>query len=389
MLDTLEKIKNKLDQYTQCQLLRRRITISERGDNWVRIDGESCINFCSNDYLGLANHPAIKKSLIEGVQEYGIGSGSSALIAGYFKPQQQLEEKFAEFLNRDRAVFFNSGYMANLGVMTSLLNRRSVVISDKLCHASLLDAIQLSKAKHYRYRHNDLGHFEFLLRSKRPNFIVTEGNFSMEGDLALLPSMIKLLSPASVMSVVLIIDDAHGIGVLGNNGGGISDYWGLSQVEVPCLIAPLGKAFGCVGAMVSGHRDLMEAVLQFSKTYRNTTALPPAISSAALKSLEIIQTENWRRDQLNEIIQFFIYQAHKNGLKLISSEITPIKCLLIADNEKTQIIQKKMIEKGFFVSCIRPPSVPEKTARIRISLNCFHTKEQISQLVGLLASLLC
>ena len=382
----LAEIKNKLDQYTQCQLLRKRVTISERGNNWVKIDGRSCINFCSNNYLGLANHPAVKESLIEGVQKYGMGSGSSALIAGYFKPQQELEEKFAEFLNRDQAVFFSSGYMANLGVITSLLNRESVVISDKLCHASLLDAIQLSRAKHYRYRHNDLTHFKFLLHSKRPNFIVTEGNFSMEGDLAILPPMIKLLN---LSPIILIIDDAHSIGVLGKNGGGISDYWGLSQSEVPCLIAPLGKAFGCVGAMVSGHKDLMEAVLQFSRTYRNTTALPPAISFAALKSLEIIQTDNWRRDQLNEIIRFFIHQTNEKGLKLISSEITPIKCLLIADNKKTQIIQRKMIEKGFFVSCVRPPSVPEKTARIRISLNCFHTKEQISQLIDQIASLLC
>ena len=382
----LAKIKNKLEQYTQRQLLRRRIAISERGDNWVKIDGRSCINFCSNDYLGLANHPKIKESFIEGIRKYGTGSGSSALIAGYFKPQQQLEEKFAEFLNRDRAVFFSSGYMANLGVMTSLLNRESIVISDRLCHASLLDAIQLSKAKHYRCRHNDLAHFKFLLHSKKPNFVVTEGNFSMEGDLALLPSMIKLFNLASV---ILIVDDAHGIGVLGNNGGGISDYFELSQVEVPCLIAPLGKAFGCVGAIVSGHRDLIEAVLQFSKSYRNTTALPPAISSAALKSLEIIQKENWRRDQLNEIIQFFILQGRDKGIKLISSEVTPIKCLLTTDNKKTQIIQQKMIEKGFFVSCIRPPSVPENTARIRISLNCFHTKTQISQLVDELASLLC
>lgn len=382
----LAKIRNKLEQYTQRQLLRRRIAISERGDNWVKIDGRSCVNFCSNDYLGLANHPAIKGALIEGIQKYGAGSGSSTLISGYFEPQQRLEEKFAEFLNRDRAVFFSSGYMANLGVMTSLLDRGSIVVSDRLCHASLLDAIQLSKAKHYRYRHNDLAHFKFLLHSKRPNFIVTEGNFSMEGDLALLPPIIELLS---FSSVILIIDDAHGIGVLGNNGGGISDYWGLSQTEVPCLIAPLGKAFGCVGAIVSGHRDLMEAILQFSRTYRNTTALPPAISFAALKSLEIIQTENWRRDQLNEIIQFFIIQGHEKGLKLISSETTPIKCLLVADNKRTQIIQQKMIEKGFFVSCIRPPSVPEKTARIRISLNCFHTKEQISQLVDQLALLLC
>lgn len=382
----LAKIKNILDQYTQCQLLRRRIAISERRDNWVEINGESCINFCSNDYLGLANHPAVKESFIQAVRKYGVGSGSSALVAGYFKPQQELEEKFAEFLGRDRAVFFNSGYMANLGVMTSLLNRKSVVFSDKLCHASLLDAIRLSQAKHYRYRHNDLAHFKFLLHLKRPNFIVTEGNFSMEGDLAVLPSMIKLLS---LTPIILIIDDAHGIGVLGKNGGGSSDYWGLSQAEIPCLIAPLGKAFGCAGAMVAGDRDLMEAVLQFSKTYRNTTALPPAISSAALRSLKIIQTENWRRDRLNEIIQFFIHQTDTKGLKLISTEITPIKCLLIADNKKTQIIQQKMIKKGFFVSCIRPPSVPEKTARIRISLNCFHTKEQISQLVDQLALLLC
>ncbi|ACJ20075.1 aminotransferase class I/II-fold pyridoxal phosphate-dependent enzyme [Coxiella burnetii] len=379
-------IKNKLQRHTQSALLRKRIVVAKRKEAWVNINGRDCINFCSNDYLGLASHPAVKAAFIRGIQQYGAGSGSSALISGYFKPQQMLEEKFAAFLNRDRAIFFNSGYLANLGVMTSLADRKQIIFSDKLCHASLLDAIQLSRAKHYRYPHQNFEQLKFLMSSKRAHFLLTEGIFSMEGDITPLPSIIDLISAKDIL---LIVDDAHGIGVLGKNGGGICEYWNLTQTELPCLITPLGKAFGCAGAVVSGRSDLVEAVLQFSRSYRNTTALPPALALAILQSLEIIQTETWRREKLTALSQTFIQYSKKNGLKLISDDPTPIKCLQVSDNKKTQIIQEALINFGFFVSCIRPPSVPAGSARIRISLGCFHTETQIVQLLDRLASLLC
>lgn len=381
------KIKTKLDQYTKNALFRKRFVITGRGNNnLIKVNGHSCINFCSNDYLGLAIHPTVKEACIEGIQTYGVGSSSSALVSGHFKPQQQLEEKFSEFLARDEAVVFNSGYMANLGTITSLGGRKDVILSDKLCHASLLDAIQLSNAQHYRFKHNDLTHFNYLLHSKKPNILITEGIFSMEGDFSPLLTINHCIAGKDVL---LIVDDAHSIGVLGKSGGGSCEKWGLTQLEVPCLIVPLGKAFGCSGAIVSGKKDIIDAVLQFSRSYRTTTALPPAICMAALKSLEIIRTEYWRREQLNELINFFIHQAESKDLQLISKDETPIKCLPVLDNERTQWIQEQMLGKGFFISCIRPPSVPMNTARIRISLNCLHTKQQITQLLYHLAFLLC
>lgn len=271
-------------------------------------------------------------------------------------------------------------------MITTLADRSSVILSDKLCHASLLDAIQLSRAKNYRYPHQDFDRLNCLLGSKKADFLVTEGVFGMEGDITLLTSIINCIASKNIM---LIVDDAHGIGILGKNGGGVCEYWNLSQTEVPCLIAPLGKAFGCVGAIVSGCEDIVDAILQFSKSYRNTTALPPALAIAILQSLKIIQAESWRREKLRSLSQTFVHYARKNSLKLISDNLTPIKCLLVSDNKKTQFIQHKLIDFGFFVSCIRPPSVPMGSARIRISLNCFHTEAQVIQLLDRLSVLLC
>ena len=208
----------------------------------------------------------------------------------------------------------------------------------------------------------------------------------MEGDLS---PLLAINQHIAGKNVLLVVDDAHSVGVLGKSGGGSCEKWGLTQLEVPCLIVPLGKAFGCSGAIVSGKKDIVDAVLQFSRSYRTTTALPPAICMAALKSLEIIQTECWRRERLNELVNFFIHQAESRGLTLISRDETPIKCLLVSDNQRTQWIQEKMLGKGFFISCIRPPSVPMDTARIRISLNCLHTEEQITQLLYHLVFFLC
>ncbi|AJC50611.1 8-amino-7-oxononanoate synthase [Coxiella endosymbiont of Amblyomma americanum] len=383
----MEKIQDRLGRYAQNFLLRKRVVVTKCKDSYIKVDGQPCINFCSNDYLGLSNHPLVKEAFIKGIQSYGVGSGSSALVSGYFESQKCLEERFSEFLLRDRSIFFNSGYTANLGVVTSLSNRQSIVLSDKYCHSSLLEAVRLSRARHYRFKHNDLEHFDYLLYSKKPDIVITEGIFSMDGDFSPLLSISHRIFKKNIL---LIVDDAHGVGVLGKNGGGSCAQWGLTQSEVPCLIAPLGKAFGCTGAVVSGRKNIIEAIIQFSKSYRTTTALPPAICMAILKSMDIIQMESWRRERLNEIINFFIEQAKSKGLELVSYDKTPIRCFIVADNEKVQWIQEKMLERGFFIASIRPPSVPnEKLTRIRISLNCLHTKKQIIQLLCHLSGFLC
>ncbi|OGT38376.1 MAG: 8-amino-7-oxononanoate synthase [Gammaproteobacteria bacterium RIFCSPHIGHO2_12_FULL_37_14] len=379
----IETFKNKLISYSDNDLLRARYITDDRSDNKIVCDGKALINFCSNDYLGLSMHSDVKKAFILGVEKYGFGSGSSALISGYFKPQKQLEDSFSDFLNRDRALLFNSGYHANLAVMSTIGNRESAVISDKLCHASLLDGIRLSKAKRYRFYHNNIDHAELLIHlSQRKCLLVTESVFSMEGDISPID---KLANIAKETQSFFIVDDAHGIGILGKNGGGISEYFHLTQNDIPCLITPLGKAIGSIGAIVSGESALIESLIQFSNTYRYSTSLPPAIACATLESLNLLKKENWRREKLQKLITFFIDQANHRSLPLISSDLTPIKSILIGKNKDTIGLKKLLHDQGFFISCIRPPTVAPNTARIRISLNCMHEEKDIIHLLDLLA----
>lgn len=370
--------ENALHEHAANHLLRNRILIEKRESVNAIIQGKKVVNFCSNDYLNLSQHPKVIAAFINGVNEFGLGSGASSMVAGYFKPQQQLEEAFSEFLNRERCLYFNSGYHANLGVITTLAKKGSIIIADKLCHASLIDGIRLSRAKYFRYPHHDLAHAEMLLKKHPHSLLVTESVFSMQGNIA---DIKKLAELAKQSHSQLIVDDAHGIGVLGQDGKGICEHAQLTQQEVPCLILPLGKAFASCGAIISGSKDLIESILQFSRTYCYTTALPPAISHATLEILKLIREESWRREQLRHLIKLFITAAKERGLSLVSQDETPIKSIIIGSNKKVIELQKDLLEKGFFVSSIRPPTVPQKTARIRISLNCLHTEEHIIQLL--------
>ncbi len=352
-------------------LHRYRCLIENREQTVAIIAGKNVINFCSNDYLNLSMHPLVKKALAKGAFQYGLGSSASHLVSGYLKPHQQLEEAFAEILNRERALLFNSGYQANLGVISTLLSRNNLIISDKYCHASLIDGIILSRAKHLRYAHQDLNQAENLLKNNlhKKTFLVTESIFSMEGTLTDISEIIAL---SKIYNNYLILDDAHGFGVL-------PAYY--SAKEVPCLITPLGKAAGSMGAIVSGSHDLIENLLQFSRLYRYTTALPPAICYATLAALNIIKKENWRREKLHELAKFFNQEAIKRELPLTAYNLSPIKCILVSSNQKTMLIKNKLFQQGFFVSGIRPPTVPFNKARIRISLNCLHHKKHIIALL--------
>lgn len=371
----------RLDEHKSRVLLRERHIIENRDNAILSLQGKSVVDFTSNDYLNLANNSDIKKAFIDGVQKYGLGSGSSAFISGYFKPHQQLEEAFCEFLNRDKAILFNSGYHANLGVLTALTHKNSVIIADKLCHASIIDGILLSRAKYHRFRHHDTKHAATLVKQHKNPILVTESIFSMQGNITDIKSL-------SALKATLIVDDAHGIGILGKSGKGICEHQNLTQKDVACLVMPLGKSFGSFGAIVSGSHDMIEAILQFSRTYCFTTALPPAISYATLTSLKIMQQESWRREELHRLINLFVKGAHERGLSLISSDQTPIKSILVGSNSIALEIQKNLLQKGMLVSCIRPPTVPANTSRIRISLNCMHTEAQVTQLLDELHCLL-
>lgn len=342
------------------------------------------INFCSNDYLGVSRHPLVLQAFSDGAKKYGLGSGSSALVCGYHREHAELEEQFAAFLRRDRAILFNSGYHANIGVITALANRHWRIFMDRLNHASIVDAVLLSRAKFRRYAHNDTSDLRRHLsqQQNQPSMIITEGVFSMEGDVA---PVVELAAIAEKSRSILMIDDAHGIGVLGRSGGGICEYASLRQIQAPVLIAPLGKAFGSLGAIVAGSGELIESLVQFSRTYRYTTALPPAVACATLQALKIIIEESWRRNRLNELIAFFINQASKRNLPGVSKNPTPIQTLLVGDNRQVIELQKKLSDQGVAVAAIRPPTVPVNTARLRISLSCEHTETQILQLLDLLA----
>jgi 8-amino-7-oxononanoate synthase len=375
-------LQTKLSSYRDQNLLRKRKVVSQTDHNHIVIDGQAAISFCSNDYLGLSHSEKVKKAFIEGVEEYGFGGGASALISGYYGIQKELEEKFAQFLGRDRAIYFNSGYCANTGIIPALLGRHDAIAADVLCHASMIDGIRLSRAKYFRYQHNDIESLENLLTQNSDiKAIITESVFSMGGNIAALD---KISNLAKQHSAMLILDDAHGVGVLGKTGQGLIEHYGLTSDAVDCLVTPLGKAFGAIGAVVSGSGELIEAILQFSRTYHYTTALPPALAKATLQSLQVLQEENWRREKLKDLIIYFITQAKSRGLSLLYNDITPIKSFLLSDNVSALRIQAELLEKGFYVSCIRPPTVPISGTQIRVSLNCFHETRQIDQLLDAL-----
>jgi 8-amino-7-oxononanoate synthase len=376
---TTSRIQHLLINFDANHLLRERHVVDSQTHTRAVIKGKSLINFCSNDYLHISTHPDVKKAFIQGALEHGLGSGSSAMVSGYSKSHHLLEEQFAEFLNREKALLFNSGYHANLGVLSTFADRNSVVIADKFCHASLIDGIVLSRAKYFRYRHNDVHQAERLLGQVHKNkLLISESVFSMQGDIA----PIKQLSAFALQhNAMFLVDDAHGIGVLGDQGKGICEYYHLSQHEIPCLITPLGKSLGSFGAIVSGRTEIIDALLQLARTYRYSTALPPAICYATLAALKIIRNESWRRKKLQALIRFFIKEAVQREFILTSLDETPIKSILVGSNQITVEIQKNLIRKGFLVSCIRPPTVPKNGARIRISLNCMHNEQQIIQLL--------
>jgi 8-amino-7-oxononanoate synthase len=369
------RLRQLLSKFSAEHLLRHRDIIQP---TWAMI------NFCSNDYLNLSTHPKVIKAFRQGAQQYGLGSGASPSVSGYTFAHHQLEEKLAEFLQRDKAILFNSGYHANLGVITTFANRNSTIIADKLCHASLIDGIVLSRARCKRYRHNDYSHAEKIFQLSRQRrdelLFITESVFSMQGDIT---NVKKLVSIAN-NEAMLLVDDAHGIGVLGKKGGGICDYYQLSQSDVPCLVTPFGKALGSFGAIVSGSSDIIDALIQCARTYRYSTALPPAVCSATLASLTVLMEESWRRSKLQALITFFIKEAKLRNLPCTSFDETPIKSIITGCNKLTLKIQHKLAHRGFLVSCIRPPTVPINQSCIRISLNCMHTEEQIICLLNLL-----
>jgi 8-amino-7-oxononanoate synthase len=314
------------------------------------------------------------------MDDYGVGSGSSHFLGAYTQAHHELELALAEFLNFPRALIFSTDYMANMGILVSLLHRRDAVFADKLSHASLIDGAKLSTALFKRYSHNNpLSLDKHLAQCKvRHKFIITDGVFSMDGDLALLPSLVE---KAKKFSSTLLVDDAHGIGILGKNGAGISEHFDLKP---DILSGGFGKAFGCFGGFVAASTVIIENLIQFSRPYMYTTALPPALAKAAHASLLLLQTENWRREKLHSLISYFKRAAEQLGLPILSSQ-TPIQPLLVGNTEQTMALAAYLLQNGFLVNAIRPPTVPQNTSRLRISLSVLHSENEIDRLLERIA----
>ena len=384
-MNTMDVIlQGALDERRQQHLYRQRSNLTSRCAATIMVDGKSQHNFCSNDYLGLAGHSDIAKALQQGADQYGTGSGASHLISGHSQAHEQLEQELAEFTGRPRALLFSTGYMANMGVISALVGRRDLVLQDRLNHASLLDGGLLSRADLQRYKHANTEDLAARLSASNAErkLVVTDGVFSMDGDLPPLETMAAVTNQHQGW---LMVDDAHGFGVLGKNGGGLVEALGLSIDQVPILVGTLGKAFGTFGAFVAGSEALIETLIQFSRSYIYTTALPPAVAVASSASLKILQAESWRREKLVSLVSRFRLGAEQIGLDLMDSQ-TPIQPVQINNDQRVMEINQQLRAKGFMVGAIRPPTVPKGSGRLRICLSATHTEQQIDQLLEALES---
>lgn len=374
-------LANTLKTLKKQHIYRTRRVISSSHSVHIDIDGKPIINFSSNDYLGLAHHPKVVASFKRAANQYGVGSGSAHLICGHTHSHHALEEELAAFTGRERALLFSSGYMANMGLMTALLKRGDHVFEDRLNHASLLDGGLLSQAKFTRYIHNNPQDLSHKIKTADGRIlIVSDGVFSMDGDMALLP---ELCAIATQKKACLMVDDAHGFGVLGKTGGGIVQHYGLTQQEVPLLMGTLGKGFGTFGAFVAGSNMLIETLIQQARTYIYTTALPAAIAESTRTSLKILMTEHWRRDKLSHLVARFRSGAKQLDLNLMPSA-SAIQPILVGDSQQAVQWSHHLLAQGFLISAIRPPTVPKGEARLRITFSVNHQPQHIDQLLDAL-----
>ncbi|MBH3386911.1 MULTISPECIES: 8-amino-7-oxononanoate synthase [Pseudomonas] len=372
----------RLAERRAADLYRQRPLLESPQGPEVVVDGQRLLAFCSNDYLGLANHPEVVGAWQAGAERWGVGGGASHLVIGHSTPHHQVEEALAELTGRPRALLFSTGYMANLGAITALVGQGDTVLQDRLNHASLLDGGLLSGARFNRYLHNDPASLASRLDKAVGNtLVVTDGVFSMDGDLADLPALAEV---ARARGAWLMVDDAHGLGTLGARGGGIVEHFGLGVDDVPVLIGTLGKACGTSGAFVAGSEELIEALVQFARPYIYTTSQPPALACATLKSLELLRRESWRREHLAALIRQFREGAQQIGLELMDSP-TPIQPIVIGDSAQALRLSRMLRERGLLVTAIRPPTVPAGSARLRVTLSAAHSQAQVQLLLNALA----
>lgn len=395
-----------LSERRDAGLTRRLRVANSPQDVLMQVDDRALLTFCSNDYLGLAHHPEIAAAMQEGIARWGVGAGAAHLVNGHFSPHDQLERALADWLQVERALLFSTGYMANLAVVGGLMGRGDTVIADRLNHASLVDAAQLSGAKLLRYRHADVADARRQLeRATGTRMILTDGVFSMDGDVAPLAALMSL---AEEFDAWLVVDDAHGFGVWGEAGRGSLSALGLVSSGVPeylIQVGTLGKAFGTAGAFVAGAAQPINVLLQRARSYLFTTAQPPALACATLASLDLVRKGDARRANLMARVSQFRDELDRIGvsqevdlaaepmnpplvqptrsLSLMPS-MTPIQPIWVGDSHRALVLAQRLEQRGILVPAIRPPTVPAGSARLRVTLSASHSTEQVTQLVSAL-----
>ncbi|BBB25332.1 8-amino-7-oxononanoate synthase [Amphritea japonica] len=383
---SFDQLNAELQARKEQSLYRQRRILQSPQSPEVIVDGKACLAFCSNDYLGLANHPDVITALKKGADSFGVGGGASHLVNGHSQAHHALEEELAEFTGRPRALLFSTGYMANIGAVNALLDKRDAVFQDRVNHASLLDAGLLSGARFQRFLHNDSENLATRLKrtEARRKLVVCDGVFSMDGDLAELPDICQT---AADHNAWVMVDDAHGIGCIGKQGRGTVDHFDLGGDQVQVLMGTLGKAFGTSGAFVAGSEELIETLIQHARTYIYTTSMSPAIAEATRASLKLVQQDEWRREKLQHLITRFQKGCAQLGVPLMESP-TPIQPIMVGEADRAMAISAALEAKGIFIGAIRPPTVPQGEARLRVTLSAAHTDEQLDRLLDALSDVM-
>ena len=377
-------LEGALAQKRAAGLYRRRRLIGSAQCSRLVVDGRELTNFCSNDYLGLASDPRLTTAFTRAAARWGVGSGASHLVCGHSLEHHALEEELAAFTGRERVLLFSTGYMANTGIIQALLGKDDAVFEDELNHASLIDGGRLARCEYLRYGHNDVADLEQKLKASGAGrkLVVSDGVFSMDGDVAPLQALARV---AQQHDAWLMVDDAHGFGVLGATGGGLAESLVLGQQQLPVLVGTLGKAFGTFGAFVAGSEALVEYLINSARSYIFTTALPPAVAAASRESLRVIREGDDLRARLHDHIAHFRREAATLGLALLASD-TPIQPLILGDNERALAWSAALQERGLLVGAIRPPTVPAGTARLRITLTAGHARADVDRLLEALTA---
>jgi 8-amino-7-oxononanoate synthase len=365
--------RTRLDALARRSLLRRLRTIESAPGAVVDLEGHRVLLFSSNNYLDLAAHPRITEAAINAIRRYGVGAGASRLVAGNLRPHRELEDRLAAFKRVEATLVFTTGYQANLGLIPTLAEERAVIYADRLCHASLIDACRLCEIPLRIYRHRDHMQLSRLLQKGHASaLVVTDGVFSMDGDVAPLPDLYKAVEQSAA---TLVVDDAHGTGVMGKTGRGTVEHWGLEGQPI-VQMGTLSKALGGLGGFVAGSRDLIEYLVNRARPFIYTTALPPALAAAAIAALDVIEAEPERLERLWSLRHRLHEGIRQLGFDTLDSQ-SPIIPLLVGDTDAACSLSEALLAHGIYAPAIRPPTVPAGTSRIRMSVTAGHRPEQI------------